>query len=70
MVVTDDDVTLPGITMSHSINVRPGDNPNNKVVPVIEAFQKEIDNYQASQATKASQPMTDAITAIMNGVNV
>ena len=70
MTVADDDGAFDGIDTMHSINVRPGDNVDDKVAPVIAAFQKQIDDYQTGVAIQESQAMTDALTAIGNGVSV
>lgn len=69
MTVVDSDTNFDGIDTSHSINVRPGDNVDDKVAPVIVAFQKEIDDYQAGVTIQGTQAMADAITAIGNGVS-
>ena len=70
MTVADSDGAYDGITTTSSINVRPGDDVEDKVAPVIAEFQKQIDDYQAGVAIQESQPMADAITAIENGVSV
>lgn len=70
MIVADDTAGFDGIATTKSIKVRPGDNVDNKVAPVIAAFQKEIDDYEAAKNIRQSQAMTDAITAIGNGVSV
>jgi hypothetical protein len=70
MVVADDDSNFDGITMTKSIYVRPGDDVGDKVAPVIKAFQKKVDDYQAAVAIQGTQAMTDAIVAIGSGVSV
>ena len=70
MTIADDDSNFDGITATKSIYVRPGDDVEDKVAPVIKEFQKKIDDYQAAVAIQGTQAMTNAITAIGNGVSV
>jgi len=70
MAVEDNDGSFGGIVTNYSINVRPGDDVNEKVSPVIKAFQKTIDDYKASVTIQSSPAAADAIATIESGVSV